>query len=69
MYHREDGLYPRDSQNKPIPGIALNFSDVEIRLPWLFIVLYVLLGLSLAVGTWLVTRGILHSPIVLPTKP
>jgi hypothetical protein len=69
MYHREDDLYPRDSQNKPIPGVGLNFSDIERRLPWLFIVVYVILGLGLAVGTWLVTRGILPSPIVLPTKP
>jgi hypothetical protein len=69
MYHREDAIYPRDSQNKPIPGLGLNFSDLESRLPWLFIILYVILGLGLAVGTWLVTRGILPSPIVLPTKP
>jgi hypothetical protein len=69
MYHREDDLYPRDAQNKPIPRVGLNFSDLEIRLPWLFIVLYIVLGLALAVGTWLVTRGNLPSPIVLPTNP
>ncbi len=69
MYHQEDKLYPRDLQNKPIPGVGLNFSDLETRLPWLFIVLYVVLELALAVGTWLVTRGILPSPIVLPAKP
>lgn len=69
MYHREDALYPRDSQNKPIPGIGLNFSDLEIRLPSLFILLYIVMGLGLAIGTWLVTRGILPSPIAPVTKP
>jgi hypothetical protein len=71
MYHREDELYPRDpqNQNQPIPGRGLNFSDLEKRLPFLFIVLYVILGLALAVGTLLVTRGSLPSPIVLLTKP
>ena len=69
MYHREDELYPRDSQNMPIPGRGLNFSDLEKRLPLLFIVLYVILGLGLVVGTFLITRGILPSPIVVPKKP
>lgn len=69
MYHREDELYPRDSQNKPISGVALNFSDLEIRLPWLFIAVYIILGLCLIVGTWLVTAGVLPSPITLPKKP
>jgi hypothetical protein len=69
MYHREDELYPRDSQNKPISGLGLNFSDLERRLPQLFILLYVILGLALVVGTLLVTSGILPSPIILPTKP
>lgn len=69
MYHQEDKLYPRDAQNRPIPGRGLNFSDLEVRLPWLFIVLYLVLGLSLVGGTLLVMRGILPSPIVLPTKP
>lgn len=62
MYHLEDSLYPRDSQNQSIPGRGLNFSDLEKQLPRLFIVLYVILGLGLALGTWLVTRGILPSP-------
>lgn len=69
MYHREDELYPRDPQGNSIPGKGLNFSDLESRLPQLFIVLYIVLGLSLAVGTLLVTTGVLHSPIMLPTKP
>jgi hypothetical protein len=65
MYHQEDILYPRTSHNKPVPGAGLNFSDLEIRLPELFIILYIVLGLSLLVGTWLVAKGILPSPIVL----
>ncbi|GAC1388252.1 MAG: hypothetical protein NVSMB33_17860 [Ktedonobacteraceae bacterium] len=66
MYHREDELYPRDLQDNAIAGRGLNFSDLESRLPWLFISLYIILGLCLAVGTFLVTRGILPSPIIVP---
>jgi len=49
MYHVEDKLYPRDAEGKMIPGKALNFSDLEVRLPSLFLVLYSLLGVSLLV--------------------
>lgn len=47
MYHVEDKLYPRDAEGKMIPGQGLNFSDLEVRLPWLFLVLYSLFGVSL----------------------
>lgn len=45
MYHLEDALYPRDEKGKPIPDEGLNFSDIEAKLPILFIVLYALFGL------------------------
>ena len=66
MYHREDELYPRDPQDNIIQGLGLNFSDWESQLPRLFIVIYVLMGICLAVGTFLVTRGFLPSPIIVP---
>jgi hypothetical protein len=66
MYHREDGLYPRDPRGNVIQGLGLNFSDLESQLPRLFVVIYVLLGICLAVGTFLVSRGILPSPIIVP---
>ena len=47
MYHVEDRLYPRDAEGKMIPGQGLNFSDLEVRLPWLFLVLYSLFGVGL----------------------
>ena len=68
MYHREDEIYPRDNRDNIKPGEGLNFSDLEYRLPQLFIVLYIVLGLLLAMGTFLVTRGILPSPIVVLPK-
>ncbi|HAH00854.1 MAG TPA: hypothetical protein DCL75_18835, partial [Ktedonobacter sp.] len=66
MYHREDELYPRDPRDNIIQGRGLNFSDLESQLPQLFIFLYILLSLCLAVGTFLVTRGFLPSPIIVP---
>ena len=42
MYHAEDELYPRDAQGNMIKGVKLNFSDLEARLPTLFIILYIL---------------------------
>ena len=50
MYHVEDQLYPRDAEGKRVPGQGLNFSDLEARLPWLFLVLYGLCGLGLLVA-------------------
>lgn len=45
MYHAEDELYPRDAQGNMIKGAKLNFSDLEARLPTLFIILYIFSGL------------------------
>jgi hypothetical protein len=46
MYHAEDELYPRDEKGKMIPGKGLNFSDLEARLPMLFVVLYCIFGVG-----------------------
>ncbi|MHC4332587.1 MAG: RipA family octameric membrane protein [Planctomycetota bacterium] len=46
MYHGEDNLYPRDEDGKMIPGKGLNFSDLEARLPMLFVVLYCIFGVG-----------------------
>jgi len=40
MYHVEDELYPRDEEGKTIAGEGLNFSNLEKRLPTVFIILY-----------------------------
>ena len=40
MYHKENELYPRDKKGKIIQGLGLNFSDLESKLPMMFIVLY-----------------------------
>ena len=46
MYHTEDRLYPRDKDGKTIqlPGKFSSFSDLENRLPMLFIALYLVVG-------------------------
>ena len=44
MYHVEDRLYPRDKDGKMIPGTGLTFSDIEARLPTVFVVLYCIFG-------------------------
>jgi len=46
MYHVEDELYPRDENGEMIPGEGLNFSDLEARLPMLFVVLYCIFGVG-----------------------
>lgn len=46
MYHIEDALYPRDEHGKMIPGKGLNFSDLEWRLPTLFLALYIIYGVG-----------------------
>ncbi len=53
MYHVEDAIYPRDEEGNMIPGKGLNFSDLEKRLPTLFLILYALY----AVGTALALLG------------
>jgi hypothetical protein len=49
MYHREDDLYPRNPDGTMKEGEGLNFSDLEVMLPKLFIVLYSVLGAILAI--------------------
>ena len=51
MYHVEDELYPRDERGEMIKGRGLNISDLERRLPWVFIVLYVVFGAGIV--AWL----------------
>lgn len=46
MYHIEDELYPRDENGEMIPGKGLNFSDLEARLPIVFVVLYCIFGIG-----------------------
>jgi hypothetical protein len=47
IFHREDALYPRDEAGNMVPGKGLSFSDLESRLPQLFLWLYCLLGVGL----------------------
>jgi len=44
MYHQEDGLYPPNSKNSFF-GFS-SFSDIESKLPLLFIVLYSFFGMG-----------------------
>ncbi len=46
MYHKEDGLYPRDAKGELIPGKGLDMSKLEHQLPRIFIGVY---GIFLAV--------------------
>jgi hypothetical protein len=46
MYHLEDELYPVDANGNPIPGKGLNLSDIESKIPKLFIALYIAFGIS-----------------------
>ncbi|HEY77185.1 MAG TPA: hypothetical protein G4O00_13595 [Thermoflexia bacterium] len=63
MYHVEDAIYPRDKDGKMIPGEGLNFSDLERRLPTVFLILYILyvvctiLALPVAVALSLMDAG------------
>ncbi len=53
MYHVEDAIYPRDEDSQMIPGRGLNISDLEKRLPTVFLALYIIyLICALAVMTW-----------------
>jgi hypothetical protein len=47
MYHLEDELYPVDEKGSPIPGKGLNLSDIEVKLPNIFIGLYIIFGIAL----------------------
>lgn len=49
MYHAEDELYPHDEQDELEPRRALNFSDLERWLPWVFLGLYALFLISIIV--------------------
>jgi len=53
MYHVEDTLYPRDEKGRMIPVKGLNFSDLEVRLPWLFLILYAIFGAGLMCLFWI----------------
>jgi len=53
MYHIEDALYPRDEEGEMIPGKGLDFSELEKRLPTLFLILYT----TYAIGTVLALLG------------
>ncbi len=50
MYHCEDELYPRDDRGQLVPGRGLNLSDLEGRLPWVFIILYAVFGTAVIIG-------------------
>ena len=65
MYHREDSLYPVNEDRQPLPGKGLNLSDLEARLPMLFITLYAILGVGLMLATLLVTVGVISQPYLL----
>jgi hypothetical protein len=47
MYHQEDGLYPPNSKNSFFS--ISSFSDIESKLPLLFIVLYSFFGLGVLI--------------------
>lgn len=40
MYYAENEIYPRDANDMPIHRQGLNFSDLELMLPWVFIGVY-----------------------------
>jgi hypothetical protein len=50
MYHREDMLYPRDKSGNIISSRGINFSDIEVALPQIFILMYCLFGLGIMVA-------------------
>ncbi len=65
MYHKEDELYPRNLKGDTI-GKSLGISNLEASLPMVFIVLYVVFGVGLALATGLVLAGVLPAPVLLP---
>ncbi len=60
MYHREDELYPRDKDGTVIDGKGLNISDLETKLPQIFIILYscALAGIVIALSIYLTQQFI-----------
>jgi hypothetical protein len=50
MYHVEDELYPRDENGELIEGRGLNVSDLECRLPEVFILLYVVFAAGIVIA-------------------
>jgi hypothetical protein len=50
MYHREDLLYPRDESGTSHSIGGLNFSDKEVALPKIFILLYYIFGIGIIVA-------------------
>jgi len=56
MYHVEDELYPRDEKGEMIKGQGSSFSDLERRLPEVYIILYVVFGVGILIA-WL--KGII----------
>jgi|GEM_PF-390479 len=62
MYNLEAQRFFR---NAP-PNRRIGFSRIEVRLPLLFIALYALTGIGLAVATWMVGQGLLPPPVIQP---
>lgn len=58
MYNLEAKRFFREAPRKQ----QIGFSRIEMCLPVLFMVLYVLMGAGLAVATWLVLKGIVPTP-------
>jgi len=57
VFHREDELYPQHPADASQHNKGLNISDLESRLPQLFMTLYVILGLALFIATAISTGG------------
>ena len=62
MYTLEADRFYRNAD----PKLKIGFSRIEVRLPWLFMILYILMGVGLAVATSLVVTGIIPPPVILP---
>jgi hypothetical protein len=50
IYHREDALYPKDKAGRDVSGQRISISDLEGRLPLLFLALYGVFGAGLAIS-------------------
>jgi len=60
MYNLEAKRFYRQAP----PEQRIGFSHIEMRLPLVFIALYVIMGVGLAVATWLVLAGIMPAPTI-----